>query len=33
MPAFIGAQFVGALAALAVARALFPFLEAEALNV
>jgi glycerol uptake facilitator-like aquaporin len=33
MPAFIGAQFVGALAALAVAQALFPFKKADALNV
>jgi glycerol uptake facilitator-like aquaporin len=28
MPAFIGAQFIGALAALAIARALFPFKKA-----
>ena len=33
MPAFIGAQFVGALAALAVARTLFPLEKVEALNV
>jgi glycerol uptake facilitator-like aquaporin len=31
VPAFIGAQFVGALAALAAARALFPFKRAESL--
>ena len=32
-PAFIAAQFVGALAALAVARALFPFKQADALKI
>jgi glycerol uptake facilitator-like aquaporin len=33
VPAFIGAQFVGALAALAVARVLFPLKKADVLNV
>jgi glycerol uptake facilitator-like aquaporin len=33
MPAFIGAQFAGALSALAVSRALFPVKKADVLNV